>query len=155
MVPGIANPGRRLVARLIDITIMTVTVSVLAIPFIVIADESPDGANWVIAPIVLIAFCGFYLYDPIQLALWGRTPGKRIMKLRVAPADAPDAPLTGARGFGRGMTYPLLFSVIGFFPLLGLVSLLNALWLLWDLPLRQCLHDKIAGTVVVNAPRRG
>jgi hypothetical protein len=29
-------------------------------------------------------------------------------------------------------------------------GLLDALWPLWDRPLHQCLHDKVASTVVVR-----
>ena len=32
----------------------------------------------------------------------------------------------------------------------GVYSLVDALWLLWD-PRRQCLHDKLPGTVVVRS----
>jgi uncharacterized RDD family membrane protein YckC len=31
----------------------------------------------------------------------------------------------------------------------GLFGLLNELWVLWD-PRRQCLHDKVARTIVIR-----
>ncbi|KAB2344072.1 RDD family protein [Actinomadura rudentiformis] len=154
-----AQPGRRLVARLIDIPIAT-TVAVLLVVGLIQAvprnaDGDPPGAA--IAGIFLIIFGTLYLYEGLQLALWGRTLGKRIMKLRVAPATGLWAPLGAGRGLGRAAAYPVLFMFLGVLPLIGVVNLLNTLWLLWDKPLRQCLHDKIARTVVVadaTPPRR-
>jgi RDD family len=32
----------------------------------------------------------------------------------------------------------------------GIFGLLDSLWLLWDKPHRQCLHDKVADTVVIK-----
>ena len=82
----------------------------------------------------------------------GQTIGKRVLRIRTVSADTGE--LIGLeRGFLRAVL-PLAFGVAG---LLGpgvlslalVVSLLDALWPLWD-PQRQSLHDKVAGSIVVR-----
>ncbi|MFB4313101.1 RDD family protein [Actinomadura sp. 21ATH] len=151
-IPGLGFPSRRLVARLIDISI-SVTAAVAA--GVTLAAATANADNEIpppaIAGMFVIILGGIWGYEAVQLAVWGRTLGKRVMKLRVAPKSDIDAPLPAGRGLGRAAAYPLLFTIIGALPLIGLVSTLNVLWHLWDRPLRQCLHDKVAGTVVVDA----
>ncbi|MFD0691435.1 RDD family protein [Actinomadura fibrosa] len=152
--PDLAHPGRRLAARLIDtLTLIAMTVTPL---LIVIPLAAPGGGSKVppaaVAAAAITAFALFYLYEAVQLAIWGRTLGMCLLKMRVASATAPEDPLTPSRAFGRAASYPVFFTVIGTLPLLGLISLANSLWLLWDRPLRQCLHDKMAGTLVLNDP---
>ncbi|MEU5880127.1 RDD family protein [Spirillospora sp. NPDC047279] len=154
--PGvdIPKPWRRLVARLIDLPLATALAVTLVVALIqaVPKNENGDPPGLAIAGIFLIIFSTVYLYEALQLVLWGRTLGKRIMKLRVAPKAAPTAPLSPFRGLGRAAAYPMLFMVLGVLPLISFVNLFNSLWLLWDRPLRQCLHDKIANTLVVADP---
>ena len=75
----------------------------------------------------------------------GQTVGKKVMKLRVVPID-PSATLT--RGMA-GRRYLVQFVAGSFVPFL---SYLDGLWQLWDKPYQQCLHDKVAETVVVKVP---
>lgn len=152
---GLGHPGRRLLARLIDWFILfpglgLIVGGLLAVTVPENGDGSDQMPGWAIAVLVLGIFAGVYLYEAAQLALWGATAGKRIMKLRVAPADALEGRLSAGHGFGRAACYPMLFTVVGALPLIGLVNTLNVLWQLWDRPLRQCLHDKMARTVVVD-----
>ena len=68
------------------------------------------------------------------------------MKIKVVSL-ADRGPVTGGAAAKRAAVYGLAPQV----PLIGsLFGLLNSLWLLWDKPNRQCLHDKVAGTVVVK-----
>ncbi|GAA3212966.1 hypothetical protein GCM10010468_32630 [Actinocorallia longicatena] len=95
-------------------------------------------------------FAAIVLVEPLQLVAFGRTVGKRLMRLRIADVANPMAPLTTGRAFGRGLLYPFGFMVIGLIPLLGSgIGLLNVLWQFWDKPYQQTLHDKMAGTVVL------
>ncbi len=70
------------------------------------------------------------------------TPGKLLLRLRIVDADGgaePDLRQWCLRYVGYVLsTVPLL---LGFF------------WVLWD-PRCQGWHDKLAGTVVVHAPKR-
>jgi uncharacterized RDD family membrane protein YckC len=87
-----------------------------------------------------------FFYDWYQHAKWGQTIGKRIVKIKVVSL-ADRGPVTGGAAAKRAAVYGLAPQV----PLIGsLFGLLNSLWLLWDKPNRQCLHDKAAGTVVIK-----
>ena len=90
-----------------------------------------------------IGLVAVLLYEPILTWKYGATLGKRALGLRVAVLDNGQSPSAG-RAFGRWVSA----IAMGFVPFLGLI---NVLWCLWDTPYRQCLHDKAAGTVVVNA----
>jgi uncharacterized RDD family membrane protein YckC len=84
-----------------------------------------------------------YLYTVELLVRWnGQTPGKRIMKIRVIQIQ-PGVRLTRGVAAKR-----FLVTLAGAF--VPLLPLLDGLWQLWDKPLRQCLHDKAAETVVVK-----
>jgi uncharacterized RDD family membrane protein YckC len=47
---------------------------------------------------------------------------------------------------GRSFARAILYAASGLLSYFGAV---NYLWCLWD-PNRQCLHDKVVGTIVVN-----
>lgn len=86
-------------------------------------------------------------YHVVFLRWWSRTPGKRLVGLRVRPWQTE-----GRLGWGAVLTRAGLQH--GLFALLGLlyVHVLDGLWPLWD-QRRQALHDKGAGTVVVTVSR--
>jgi len=72
----------------------------------------------------------------------GGTPGKLLLGIRVVDAQTRE-PLGAGRALGRGLAC-----------ILSLLSLgLGYLWLVFD-PRHQALHDKLAGTLVVYAPRK-
>ena len=72
----------------------------------------------------------------------GGTPGKLLLGIRVVDARTR-GPLSAGRALARG-----------FACVLNLLSLgLGYLWLVLD-PRHQALHDKLAGTLVVYAPRK-
>lgn len=78
------------------------------------------------------------IYFTASLALWlGRTPGKRLLGIRVVRIDGE--PLTTWDAFSR----------FGGYAASVLTGLLGFAQLLWD-PNRQALHDRIAGTVVIR-----
>lgn len=153
--PAPAHRGKRLAARLIDIVIWSVVATALIVPLMVyVTDKDPEGeTGWVgvgVGGVFLIMFGGFFLYEGIQLAKWGKTIGKKAAGLRVVSSIPPGAPLSTGRAFGRAACYPAGFTLIGLIPLIGIFNLVNVLWQFWDAPLRQCLHDKAAGTMVID-----
>lgn len=80
----------------------------------------------------------FGIYFTASLALWrGRTPGKRLLGIRVVRID------------GDSLTTWDAFSRFGGYAASVLTGLLGFAQLLWD-PNRQALHDRIAGTVVIR-----
>lgn len=79
-------------------------------------------------------------YEALMTRRYGRTLGKRWMKIRPLRCDG------SLLSLGRCWARPAVYSAMSMVSLLGL---LNQLWLFWD-PIRQCLHDKVVDTIVVN-----
>jgi uncharacterized RDD family membrane protein YckC len=156
--PGaLANPGRRLAARLLDALFVApvyvvLVVVVLAVFTHAIADWSNGPSNQS-APflgifafelsffgiLVVVLACSF-LYEAITTARWGRSPGKAIMKIR--PVRLDGSSLSTGRAFGRAGAYYVA-------ALTQVLQLLDVLWCLWDDD-AQCLHDKVCDTLVVS-----
>lgn len=82
-----------------------------------------------------------YCYHVIYMHRTGQTLGKRIMKIRVTRTD-------GAVFDRRSARRRWAIQYLGTF--LPGFNYADILWLLWDQPYRQCLHDKGAYTVVVK-----
>jgi uncharacterized RDD family membrane protein YckC len=94
----------------------------------------------------LITLAISFLYEVPQNVVWGRTVGKRVLRLRIRPL-ADDVPLTWGQATIRWGTY-----AIGNALTRGLFGIVDYLWPLWDKPWRQALHDKTARTIVVPVP---
>ena len=84
---------------------------------------------------------------PVTLFAWmvtksGQTPGKKLCKIRIVRADTKQLP-----GFVKGVLIrSWLAQVLYSVPFVGLVGILMIFG-----QKRQCLHDVIAGTIVVEA----
>jgi uncharacterized RDD family membrane protein YckC len=144
--PTLASFGDRFLARLIDWLILFIPLVVLTI----VASQ--------------ISYVGFLVSIAVWLGLtyWyaviylvghgGQTIGKKVRNIRVVTLDG--TPLNQAVALRRWLGYEAAFS-IRFIPiignLIGIYLLLDELWLLWDKPYQQCLHDKFANTMVVSA----
>jgi hypothetical protein len=145
------------VARIIDTL-------VVGLPVVLIARAAlPQVTAEVVASVGLSGF--LLLYESVQLALWGRTLGKRLTGIVVVPAgpagaDHPDG-AESARGRGLGLGRALLRAAVYALPIaarpvpvLGVVA--GVLWVanavpVFERPLRQALHDRTAGTQVVRS----
>lgn len=168
----LAEFSDRLLARLIDVMILGGVTAVVLVPaFLVVFVYFLDaGANMVrtntdpyaplepelpnigrlVAVIVIVVLVQIvlslllaYIYDVEMMFQSGQTIGKRVMKLRVVPVD-PAATLTRGMATKRFLVQHVAVVFVPF------LNLLDGLWQLWDKPLRQCLHDKFAATVVVS-----
>jgi uncharacterized RDD family membrane protein YckC len=157
---SLSDPGRRLGARLLDgLIFVPVYVACAAIAIALVAPHagpmfpsnntdpnvSPPtpGFIWIYLALFgasVVAGALFVLYETVFTVKWGRTLGKRWMAMR--PLTTTGEPLGWGRAFGRS-------SVAWLFGWLGWLGLLDPLWCLWDGD-RQCLHDKTAGTLVVD-----
>jgi uncharacterized RDD family membrane protein YckC len=167
MDPSLAEWWQRLVARIVDGLILAVITSPLLIWYFIwyfrhlpelvppSTGAAPDMHEFLQLEVKLIGISLLYglasslvyfAYDWFQHAKWGQTIGKRIMKIKVV-ALVDRTPVTGGAAAKRAAAYALAPEVpfVG-----GIFGLLNVLWLLWDKPNRQCLHDKFAGTVVIK-----
>lgn len=173
----LARTLRRAQARLIDFILVAVFGFGLFFPLMVAAfgleatgDKPGDeGGGWTTGAMFGLFFAAAvlpFLYEAIQLGLNGQTIGKRIIGLRVVRVDpAGELPAAG-QGVWRaainniGYQIPvflfLLLAVKVFEPALLLmfaaVAALLTFYLraAWDQPLHQALHDRYAGTVVVD-----
>jgi len=93
--------------------------------------------------VVVTLFIGWLIWSII---VWGKgqTPAKSILKMRVLKADTGRAATTGEMAI-RELVGKWLLGVI------PLYSLIDAIFVLID-ERSQGLHDKIAGTVVIDDP---
>jgi uncharacterized RDD family membrane protein YckC len=99
-----------------------------------------------IAILVPLGMLISYLHHVTYMHRTGQTVGKRAMRIRAVRAtDGAPISLRGARK--RWLVGGLAYSFAPYF------QYADTLWLLWDTPYRQCLHDKCAETVVVKVSR--
>ncbi|GIH23720.1 hypothetical protein Aph01nite_20300 [Acrocarpospora phusangensis] len=107
--------------------------------------------------LLIAAIVGFLLYSAYEFFMVsrdGQTIGKKVMKIRVVKLGGSvhgglDTE-TLAKRIGVLFGPQLLGFNFALNALAGLFMLVNGLWPLWDKPLQQAIHDKVAGTVVVK-----
>jgi uncharacterized RDD family membrane protein YckC len=174
----LATPGSRLLARLVDIGLVFLLNVVVngwfAYRFwleispalteylerLEAGDTSTEGlpvaddAGNLLLAMVVIAAALWFAYEVPAVANTGQTIGKRLLRIKVVRLESPD-PLSFGRSFRRWnfMGFPTLLwwcFGIGF-----LVQLVDAMFVLFDRPLYQALHDKSAHTAVVAVPEEG
>lgn len=160
--PGsLADPGRRLCARLLDALVMIPVLAVLAaIAVAVVAphagpifpavnNSDPNarvptpGFVWIYLAVFVAAAVAVIIsaaYQVVATARYGRTLGK--MWLDIRPLRTDGRTVGWGCAFGREAIYAVAH-------LLSWLGALDPLWCLWDAN-RQCLHDKVASTMVVN-----
>lgn len=175
----LAQWWQRLVAALIDGVVLTVIGFALSFPWlrdffvwyvdflektasgpaatdltVVFSDIAEQMAGYLV-PITLIQATVALVYHVAFLSRNGASLGKMALSIRVRRTGRP-GPLTLLEATRR-QALQFALTLIGLVPIigsvLGLVSSLDQAWLLWD-PRRQCLHDKIADTVVEQKPPR-
>lgn len=115
MAASLAEPGQRLLARVVDTL-------VVGVPVVLVVRELVSGHTADVMAPSAVAGC-MLLYEAIQLALWGRTLGKRVAGIEVVaatPQEAPEAAPQGAGGAGEspglGNESAFPVSVPGFVP---------------------------------------
>lgn len=91
---------------------------------------------------------GYAAYEWAALSRRGRTFGKAIMKIRVAPGDLPRL-----AALKRSLVYPgpaMLMGIPGINVLAGIFVFAVGMLILIDRPLQRGPHDRLAGTLVVK-----
>lgn len=175
----LAEPGQRLVARLIDTLIVGLPVALVVRSLL---PESAYGVRPAETATAIGVAVLYLLYDTIQHALWGRTIGKRLTGIRVVPAMPYGAesdegghgdglggvggaggrgarPADGIRG-RLGLSRALLRAALFALPIAarpvpvlsvvaGLFWVANVAWVL-EGSKRLALHDRIAATAVIR-----
>ncbi|GAA0620038.1 hypothetical protein GCM10010394_58200 [Streptomyces crystallinus] len=156
-----AGLGRRLAARLVDTAVLGAAVAALAVPLgIKAADHIQekidaaklsgetvtvyllDGTTAGYLAAVLGAFLLLgLLYEALPTAKWGRTLGKRLLRVQVRDIESHEPP-----AFGAALRRWLVYGVLGVL----VIGVVNVVWCLFDRPWRQCWHDKAARTFVAG-----
>ena len=108
-------------------------------------------SDYLVLTMLLIATALWLAYEVPAIGNTGQTLGKRIMHIKVVRLESTE-PIGFGRAFRRwgrlGLWTPL-WSCWG----LGLIlQFIDSVSPLFDQKLRQALHDKTAGTVVIEAP---
>ncbi|MFD8417077.1 RDD family protein [Streptomyces sp. NPDC059650] len=147
---------RRFLARALDSLVLGAVAAAVALPLVPAAEahlqSKVDAARgtgrattvWLFdatiagyAGLVLGALVVFgLLYEVLPTARWGRTPGKKLLGVRVLSAATYRPP-----GFGAALSRWLVGAFLG--PVGGL-------WCLADRPRRRAAHDRAAGTYVAR-----
>lgn len=145
-VPLLAGFGRRIGGRVIDVLILVI-VSVFLL--VALGTEIDLEAGTVSVPLVarfalVVVPAAYEIYF---VTTRGQTPGKIVARTQVVMAKSGEVPTIGAAAVRWAV--PGLLALV---PRLSIVTLLVYLWIIWD-DRRQGLHDKAAGTIVVEASR--
>ncbi|MDQ0581312.1 RDD family protein [Streptomyces rishiriensis] len=145
--PPLADSGKRTLARIIDMILVFVVVSLLAWAFgvaqyTVDADDIEFGKTFgreLLAAILYVA------YDTILTAKSGQTLGKKWLGLRVANLDNGSTP-----SVQTSLVRALVLWVPFAFCCACVWTAVCGGWSFFDKPYKQGLHDKAAKTVVVS-----
>ncbi|QSB05658.1 RDD family protein [Natronoglycomyces albus] len=172
----LANPGRRLAARIIDIACLlglnlvingyflyqyfatlapyvSEYTSGVAFDDLNLPTSELQQQQWIM---IGIALALWFAYEVPSTLNGGQTFGKRLMGIKVvslAPASRDSAGVSeGSAPLGWGRL-TLRWMYLGLplicFPFGVVLWLLDSLWCVRDKPFKQCLHDKSPGTAVV------
>jgi uncharacterized RDD family membrane protein YckC len=134
----LASWGRRAAAKLVDLVIVfgALIFAIAVSAAVVDSAAAPLGVAVAIAWVLYL-----FLYPWFTVALWGQTPGKMALGIKVVRGSDE-----GRVGWGRALGRYLSEFALGLF---SLPLLLSYLWPLWD-SRKETLHDKMAGTIVTR-----
>ncbi|MYW66093.1 RDD family protein [Streptomyces sp. SID8379] len=146
--PPLAESGKRVLARLIDMVLIGIIVGLLSWAFGITGfDTDTDDINaGKQAASSLLTAVLYIAYDVILTARTGQTLGKKLMKLRVANLDNGATPSTQTN-----LVRALVLWVPFAFCCACIWTAICGGWSFFDKPYKQGLHDKAAKTVVVSS----
>lgn len=145
--PPLADSGKRVLARIIDMILVGIVVGLLAWAFRISQYSVDTGdiefgkslAQEALAAILYIA------YDTYFTVRGGQTLGKQLMKLRVANLDDGSTP-----SVQTALTRAAVLWIPFAFCCACIWTAIAGGWSFFDKPYKQGLHDKAAKTVVVS-----
>jgi uncharacterized RDD family membrane protein YckC len=135
--------GRRVKAALIDGVLLAIVLIIVTGALLIFANRGGAAQGFFLTLAYVIAYFGPTVYYVLCVAQGGQTIGKMMSDIAVRRDGDEEESIGYVRSLIRAV-------VPGFLWLLIIPGLLDVLWPLWD-PKRQTLHDKIAGSVVVEA----
>ncbi|MFI7006784.1 RDD family protein [Streptomyces sp. NPDC050145] len=145
--PPLADSGKRVLARIIDLILVGVVAALLAWAFGIAEYETdPDkieyGKQFGSSLLAAVLYIG---YDTILTSRTGQTLGKKLMKLRVANLSDGATP-----GVQTNLARAAVLWLPSVFCCACLWLIISGGWSFFDKPYKQGLHDKAAKTVVVS-----
>lgn len=151
----LASRWRRLVATVIDAILVPSLTLVLIMLTNVLEDAEDYADSWWILHVLGLAIFSYLLLNGIGLQRRGQTIGKRLMQIMVVPMQALDHPGNHIEPASlwkliciRAWFFAFLFVMV--VPWILLLPLVDHLLIFSSK--RRCLHDFLAGTVVINRP---
>ena len=149
----LAGRGRRLVATVIDAILVPTLTIVLVMIAGVVEDAEDYDDNWWMVWVLVLAVVSYLLLNGHGLWRHGQTLGKRIMGVAIVPAaggseghyTSTPAPLWKLICI-RALFFPFLF--VSVVPWIAALPIIDQLLIFTKR--RRCLHDLVAGTVVVR-----
>ncbi|MGW6400059.1 RDD family protein [Streptomyces sp. NPDC055134] len=145
--PPLADSGKRVLARIIDIILVSIVVGLLSWAFgIAEYQTNPDkieyGKQFGQSVLAAVLYIG---YDTFMTARTGQTLGKRLLKLRVANLNDGATPSVQTNLVRAAVLWlPAVFCCACIW------TAICGGWSFFDKPYKQGLHDKAAKTVVVS-----
>ncbi|MFD4648655.1 RDD family protein [Streptomyces sp. NPDC058441] len=145
--PPLADSGKRVLARIIDIILVSIVVGLLSWAFgIAEYQTNPDkiqyGRQFGQSVLAAVLYIG---YDTFMTAKTGQTLGKRLLKLRVANLNDGATPSVQTNLVRAAVLWlPAVFCCACIW------TAICGGWSFFDKPYKQGLHDKAAKTVVVS-----
>lgn len=145
----LADRGTRLGASILDALIMVFGAIPFFIPFILLAGRrgwGADSAVWTaLFGGIALWLAGFFTWNGILLHRNGQTVAKRILKIKVVRSNGDRVPL-----WRFVVLRYLPTTLMGALPFVGgIANLVDACLIFRES--RQCLHDTIADTIVIQA----
>ncbi|UUU22490.1 RDD family protein [Streptomyces sp. DSM 40750] len=145
--PPLADSGKRVLARIIDMILVGIVVGLLAWAFrisqyTVDSGDFEFGKSLAQEALAAILYIGYDTYFTVKN---GRTLGKRLMKLRVANLNDGSTPSTQT-----ALTRAAVLWIPFAFCCACIWTAIAGGWSFFDKPYKQGLHDKAAKTVVVS-----
>jgi uncharacterized RDD family membrane protein YckC len=145
--PVLADPGRRIVARLLDGLIVGVVIMIPIIIWVARAGTDSDDLQnppwW-----VSLLGIGVLVYEVVFVALRGATPGKMAMGIAVVRQDGTSPP--GWRTACLRYVLALVGVIPGIGGLASIVLLIVSFVFLFTDDRRRTIEDRIASTYVVD-----
>lgn len=140
----LAGSGARLGAILIDGVVIWVAMMALIIPVALRNADARSQADSLFIAVTIAALLVPVVYESLMLWKWGQTLGKMALGIKVVRTD--ESPVTAVQAAGRALSR----TVMAVTRILGLIDALMVFS-----ANRRTLHDRLAGTLVVNARRAG
>jgi uncharacterized RDD family membrane protein YckC len=128
---NLASPGLRLVGGLIDIIILLVVLGLLEG-----ITRGSHAGSILVELAVTLGYFGYFLSSR------GQSIGMMVFGFRVRDRNTGQFPSVGASAI-RGFIWWLELWLL-------CIGAVGWLWMFWD-PMRQGIHDKVAGTIVTTS----